>query len=169
LLGALGKGYSIYPDVKNLLLVAGGIGIAPLVFMANEAISKGKRVTLLMGASTAGQLYPSKLLPAGVRLLTATEDGSAGEKGVITDLLPDFSGEADQLFACGPLAVYKTMARMPELKDKPVQISLEVRMGCGLGICYGCTVKTRNGPRQVCKDGPIFNLEEVVWEELADI
>jgi len=169
LLGALGNGYSIYPDVKNLLLVAGGIGIAPLVFMANEAINKGKRVTLLMGASTAGQLYPSKLLPAGVRLLTATEDGSAGDKGMITDLLPDFSGEADQLFACGPLAVYKTMARMPELKDKPVQISLEVRMGCGLGICYGCTVKTKNGLRQVCKDGPIFNLEEVVWEELADI
>ena len=169
LLGALGKGYSIYPDVKNLLLVAGGIGIAPLVFMANEAISKGKRVTLLMGASTAGQLYPSKLLPAGVRLLTATEDGSAGDKGMITDLLPDFSGEADQLFACGPVDMYHTMARMPELKDKPVQISLEVRMGCGLGICYGCTVKTKNGLRQVCKDGPIFNLEEVVWEELADI
>jgi dihydroorotate dehydrogenase electron transfer subunit len=169
LLGALGNGYSIYPDVKDLLLVAGGIGIAPLVFMANEAISKGKRVTLLMGASTAGQLHPSRLLPAGARLVTSTEDGSAGEKGMITDLLPDFSSEADQLFACGPLAMYKTMARMPELKDKPVQISLEVRMGCGLGICYGCTLKTRKGLRQVCKDGPIFNLEEILWEELADI
>jgi dihydroorotate dehydrogenase electron transfer subunit len=58
---------------------------------------------------------------------------------------------------------------MPELKDKPVQISLEVRMGCGVGVCYGCTVKTRNGLRQVCKHGPIFNLEEVLWDKLADI
>jgi dihydroorotate dehydrogenase electron transfer subunit len=169
MLGALGNGYSIYPDVENLLLVAGGIGIAPLVFMANEAIRKGKRVTLLMGASTAGQLYPSRLLPAGVRLVTATEDGSAGDKGMITDILPDFGGEADQLFACGPVDMYRTMARMPELKNKPVQISLEVRMGCGLGICYACTVKTRNGLRQTCKHGPIFELDEVLWEELADI
>jgi len=61
------------------------------------------------------------------------------------------------------------MAPMAELKDKPVQVSLEVRMGCGLGICYGCTVKTINGLRQTCKDGPIFSLDEVLWEELADI
>jgi dihydroorotate dehydrogenase electron transfer subunit len=169
LLGPLGNGYEIHPDSRNLLLVAGGIGIAPLVFMAEEAVKKGKEVTMLLGAPTAGQLYPSKLLPAGVRLVTATEDGSGGEKGMITDLLPDFTGGADQLFACGPLPMYRTMARMPELKDKPVQISLEVRMGCGVGVCYGCTVKTRNGLRQVCKHGPIFNLEEVLWDKLADI
>jgi len=169
LLGALGNGYEIYPDSKNLLLVAGGIGIAPLVFMANEAIKKGKEITLLLGAPAAGQLYPSKLLPAGARLVTATEDGSAGEKGMITDLLPDFTGDADQVFACGPLPMYRHMAAMPELKDKPVQISLEVRMGCGLGICYACTVKTRDGLRQACKHGPIFDLDDILWEEMADI
>jgi len=169
LLGPLGNGYEIYPDSRNLLLAAGGIGIAPLVFLAGEAVKKGKEVTLLLGAPTAGQLYPSKLLPAGVRLSTATEDGSGGEKGMITDLLPDFAGGADQVFACGPLPMYKTMARIPQLKDKPVQVSLEVRMGCGVGICYGCTIKTRDGLRQVCKHGPIFNLDEVLWDRLADI
>ncbi len=169
LLGALGNGYTIHPDSKKLLLVAGGIGIAPLVFMANEAISKGKEVTLLLGAPAAGQLYPIRLLPAGVRLVTATEDGSTGEKGLITDILPGFTGGADQVFACGPVDMYRTMARMPELKDKPAQISLEMRMGCGLGVCYGCTVKTKKGLKQVCKDGPIFELEDVIWEELADI
>ncbi len=169
LLGALGNGFIIHPDSKKLLLVAGGIGIAPLVFLAGESIRRGKEVTLLLGAATAGQLYPSKLLPAGVKLITATEDGSGGQKGMITDLLPGFINGADQVFACGPLPMYKTMARIAELRDKPVQISLEVRMGCGLGICYGCTVKTGNGLRQVCKDGPIFNLDEVLWEELADI
>jgi dihydroorotate dehydrogenase electron transfer subunit len=169
LLGPLGNGYEIHPDSRNLLLAAGGIGIAPLVFLAGEAVKKGKEVTLLLGAATAGQLYPSKLLPAGVRLVIATEDGSGGKKGMITDILPDFAGGAEQLFACGPLPMYKTMARMAELKDKPVQVSLEVRMGCGVGVCYGCTVKTGNGLRQVCKHGPIFNLEEVLWDKLADI
>jgi len=169
LLGPLGNGYEIYPDSKKLLLAAGGIGIAPLVFMANEAIKKAKEITLLLGASTAGQLYPSGLSPAGVRLVTATEDGTAGNKGMITDILPDLIGWADQVFACGPVDMYRTMARMPELKDKPVQVSLEVRMGCGLGVCYSCTVKTRNGLRQTCKHGPIFDLDEVLWEELADV
>jgi len=169
LLGPLGNGYEIYPDSKKLLLAAGGIGIAPLVFLAEDAIRRGKEITLLLGASTAGQLYPKRLLPAGARLVTATEDGSGGEKGMITDMLPDFTDGIDQLFACGPLPMYKTMAPMAELKDKPVQVSLEVRMGCGLGICYGCTVKTINGLRQVCKDGPIFNLDEVLWDKLADI
>jgi len=169
LLGPLGNGYEIYPDSKNLLLAAGGIGIAPLVFLAEEAARQGKEITLLLGTPTAGQLYPSKLLPSKVRLITATEDGSTGEKGMITDILPGFINGADQLFACGPLPMYKKMARMAELKDKPVQISLEMRMGCGLGICYGCTVKTRNGLKQACKHGPIFNLDEVLWEELADI
>jgi dihydroorotate dehydrogenase electron transfer subunit len=169
LLGPLGIGYEIYPDSKKLLLAAGGIGIAPLVFLANDAIRKGKEVTLLLGAPTARQLYPTKLLPAGARLITATEDGSTGRKGMITDILSDFISGTDQLFACGPLPMYKTMARMPGLKDKPVQVSLEMRMGCGLGICYGCTVKTRNGLRQACKHGPIFDLDEILWEKLADI
>jgi dihydroorotate dehydrogenase electron transfer subunit len=169
LLGALGNGYEIYPDSKKLLLAAGGIGIAPLVFMANEAIKKAKEITLLLGASTAGQLYPSRLSPAGIRLVTATEDGTAGNKGMITDILPDFIGWADQVFACGPVDMYRAMARMPQLKDKPVQVSLELRMGCGLGVCYSCTVKTRNGLRQACKHGPIFDLDEVLWEELADV
>ena len=169
LLGPLGNSYEIHPDSRNLLLAAGGIGIAPLVFLAGEAIRRGKEITLLLGTATAGQLYPSKLLPAGVRLITATEDGSSGEKGMITDLLPDFAGGADQVFACGPLAMYKTMANMAGLKNKPVQLSLEMRMGCGLGICYGCTIKTINGLRQVCKDGPIFDMDEIIWGEMADI
>jgi dihydroorotate dehydrogenase electron transfer subunit len=165
LLGPLGNGFSIGPDSKKLLMIAGGIGIAPLVFLAEEAIKRGLEVTLLYGASTAAQLYPH--LPDG--LVTATEDGSVGTKGLITDLLPDFIGEANQIFACGPLPMYRTMAKMPELKNKSVQISLEVRMGCGLGVCYGCTVKTKNGLKQVCQDGPIFELNDILWEELADI
>jgi len=170
LLGPLGNGFNIYPESQNLLLVAGGIGIAPLRFLADEAVRQGLSVTLLYGTASAAQLYPSKLLPE-VRLVTATEDGTVGEKGMITDLLPDFIKDADQLFACGPLAMYRNMAdNYPQLEQagKSTQISLEVRMGCGLGVCYGCTVKTKNGLRQVCKDGPVFELNDILWEELAD-
>jgi dihydroorotate dehydrogenase electron transfer subunit len=165
LLGPLGNGFSIDPDSKKLLMIAGGIGIAPLRLLADEAVRRGLSVTLLYGAPTAAQLHPSKLLPK-VRLVTATEDGTAGKKGMITSVISDYIDQADQLFACGPLAMYQTMARMPKLKAKPIQISLEVRMGCGLGVCYGCTVKTPKGLKQVCKDGPIFELNDVLWEEL---
>jgi dihydroorotate dehydrogenase electron transfer subunit len=166
LLGPLGNSFSISHGTKKLLVIAGGIGIAPLVFLAEEAAKQGLSVTLLYGTASAAQLYPH--LPK-VKLVTTTEDGSAGKKGMITNLLPDFIKEADQSFACGSLAMYQTMAKMPELKGKSVQISLEVRMGCGLGVCYGCTVKTKNGLKQACQDGPIFELNDILWEELADI
>ena len=169
ILGPLGNGYAINPQSRNLLLLAGGMGIAPLCFLTQQALNQGRSVRLLLGASTATQLYPSKLLPAKIEVVTATEDGTGGKKGVITDLLPDFAGWADQIFACGPMPMYRDMAlKKQELKleRKPVQVSLEVRMGCGRGVCYGCTVKTKNGLKQVCKDGPVFELDDILWDEL---
>lgn len=169
LLGPLGNGFSIRPDTRNLLLVAGGIGIAPLCFLAQESLRRGCSVTLLLGAQTKAQLYPEHLLPSGIRLFTATEDGTRGKQGMVTDLLPDFADRTDQIFACGPMPMYRDMATQKQklkLEDKPVQISLEVRMGCGLGVCYGCTVKTKNGLKQVCKDGPVFDLDDILWDEL---
>ncbi len=167
LLGPLGNGYSIHPESDKLLLLAGGIGIAPLRFLVDEALKRECSVRLLLGASTATQLYPKHLLPSGVALSIVTEDGTAGEKGLITDLLPDFADWADQVFACGPLPMYQAMTQIPELKDKPVQVSLEGRMGCGRGVCYSCTVKTKEGLKQVCTDGPVFDLNDVLWDELA--
>jgi len=167
--GPLGNGFTISADAHNLLLVAGGIGIAPLVFLADGALKKGLAGRLLLGASTASQLYPQDLLPAGIELIATTEDGSAGTRGMITDLLYKYIDWADQLFACGPVGMYRTMAKMPELKNKPVQVSLEVVMGCGMGVCYGCTIKTRKGLKQVCKDGPVFDLKDIIWEEIIGI
>ena len=167
LLGPLGNGYSIHPKSHKRLLLAGGIGIAPLRFLAQQALNQGYSVRLLLGASTANQLYPRHLLPPEAELITTTEDGTAGKKGMITDLLPDFIDWADQIFACGPTLMYRVMAaRNQQLKAKSVQISLEVRMGCGRGVCYGCTLKTKGGLKQVCMDGPIFNLDDILWDEL---
>ena len=167
ILGPLGNGFSIHPDSQNLLLVAGGIGIAPLRFLADKAVEQGKRVNLLMGTRTKSQLYPGHFLPPEVEVIIATEDGTADEKGMVTDLLPGFTGKADQVFACGPLPMYKTLAQMPELKNKPVQVSLELRMACGRGLCYGCTIKTKSGLKKVCQDGPVSDLDDILWDELA--
>ena len=166
LLGPLGNGYAINSSSHNLLLLAGGIGIAPLRFLSQKAVSQGYSVRLLLGASTASQLYPEHLLPSEIELITATEDGTTGKKGMITNFLPDFIDRADQAFACGPTRMYQTMASQ-NLKAKPVQISLEVRMGCGLGTCYGCTLKTKSGLKQVCADGPVIDLNDIHWDELS--
>lgn len=168
LLGPLGNGYFIHPASHHLLLVAGGIGIAPLGFLAQKALNQGCSVTLLLGAPTATQLYPRHFLPDEAEIIIATDDGTAGKRGMITDLLPNFTGYADQIFACGPIAMYQTMSlNKQRLKGKSVQISLEVRMGCGRGVCYGCTVRTKSGLKQVCKDGPIFDLDDILWNELT--
>ena len=169
--GPLGNGFSIQPASRNLLLVAGGIGIAPLYFAAQEAIKKRCSAKLLYGTPNKHR-YPDNLLSPQVELVSVTDDGSIGRKGMVTDRLPDFADWADQVFACGPLPMYRDMARRKrelKLEGKPVQVSLEMRMGCGLGVCYACTVKTKNGLEQVCKDGPVFDLDDILWDELADI
>ena len=169
LLGPMGNGFSVHPDSHNLLLVAGGIGIAPLRFLIDKTLEQGKEVTLLLGAQTSSHLYPESLLPPDIRLAKTTEDGSAGEKGMITDLLPDYINWADQIFACGPTPMYRAMAAQQQrlLAAKSVQVSLEMRMGCGLGTCYGCTLRTKHGLKQVCKDGPVFELDDIFWDAPA--
>jgi len=170
--GPLGNGFTIEPHSKNLLLVAGGMGIAPLRFLADIAAGEGKKVTLIQGARSADCLLPISLpqdlfnkglLPANVHIVNATEDGSEGFKGLATRLIPHYLDGADQIFACGPLEMYRAMAKMPELKGRPVQISLEIMMGCGVGVCYGCTIRMKKGLKQVCKDGPVFEIGEVGW------
>ena len=172
--GPLGNGFIIKPESKNLMLVAGGIGIAPLYLLAEAAAAAGKKVTIIYGARLRDHLLPVSLPqklfdggmhPANVNVVYATEDGSEGFQGLATDLIPAYLEGIDQIFACGPAAMYGTMSRMPELKDSNVQVSLEIMMGCGVGVCYGCTVRTKSGLKQVCKDGPVFDIREVEWGE----
>jgi dihydroorotate dehydrogenase electron transfer subunit len=168
ILGPVGNGFSILPESKNLLLVAGGMGIAPLLFLAYEAKNRDFTIKLLSGARTANQLCPGKLLPSGLDSIIATEDGTAGLKGLITGLLPDYADWADQVFTCGPAPMYRAIADKYAgyFKNKSIQASLEVRMGCGLGFCYACTIKTLSGLKQVCKDGPVFELSDIIWDEI---
>ncbi len=168
-LGPLGNGFSIMPEAKNLLLIAGGIGIAPLAFLAQKAVENNYRVTLIEGGHSSGQVYPKHLLPPVINTVIATENGSAGKKGLVTDLIPEYITGIDQIFSCGPMAMYKAMYGQSStlLQSKPTQVSLEMVMGCGRGICYGCTVKTKQGLKEVCTDGPVFELNDVLWDELG--
>ena len=167
-LGPMGNGFTIDTKSRNILLVAGGMGIAPLRYMAQDALKRGKSLTLLEGAKKASILLPERLLPEGIQRIITTEDGSAGIKGMVTDLLAEKAESADQIFICGPLSMYKAINNNYSncLKGKSVQVSLETRMGCGLGFCYACTLKTQQGLRQVCKDGPVFYWQDVIWDEL---
>lgn len=191
-LGPLGNGFTIGPKSKNLLLVAGGIGVAPLVFLMQQASSR-HQITLIHGAGTAAQVCPfssasrkrNKLspLPNGVQFIPVTEDGSMGQKGKATDVLPDYLDWADQVYTCGPVGMYEAMAltlnpsplkgeekgegeKRSKLKLKKCQVSLEVRMGCGFGACYACTIDTKKGLKQVCRDGPVFELDDIIWQEV---
>jgi dihydroorotate dehydrogenase electron transfer subunit len=168
--GPLGNGFRIDKNSRNLLLVAGGMGIAPLYFLAETAAGEGRKVTLINGARTRDFLLPVSLpqkyyekglAPAGINVVCATDDGSEGFKGLATQLVPHYLAGIDQVFTCGPAAMYQAMAKMPELKGKSVQLSLEIMMGCGVGVCYGCTIITKSGLKQVCKDGPVFEMGDV--------
>jgi len=164
LMGPLGNGFVVKPDAEKLLLVAGGIGIAPLAFLAEEASQLGKKVTLLQGAAQGTSLlYPRHQTPPKATVVGVSEDGSWEKKGLVTSWIEGYVDQADQVFACGPVAMYQSMARRDCLKGKSVQVSLEERMACGVGACYGCMVRTTTGPKQVCHDGPVFELSDVVW------
>ena len=163
LLGPLGNGFRLEPASQNVLLVAGGMGVAPLVFLADRVLDQGRAAVFLVGASTVSSLYPRSLLPSGVRVVCATDDGSEGREGTVTQCLDNVTGEVDQIFACGPLSMYQSMAGEGWSKHKSIQVSLEAVMGCGLGACYGCTVRTKRGLQQVCRDGPVFDLNDVLW------
>jgi dihydroorotate dehydrogenase electron transfer subunit len=102
-------------------------------------------------------------VPPEVELIVATEDGSAGRKGLLTEPFEECLSWADQVFACGPRPMYEAMAAVVRRRQSrtPVQVLLETPMACGTGLCYGCAIKTRRGMRQVCRDGPRFELRDV--------
>jgi len=172
IIGPLGNGFDIEEKMNNILLAAGGIGIAPLSFLAERAVSLGKNVTLLAGARCKKGLYPHTLLPSGITIIEVVESRENNNDlplGKVTDFLPGCINSADQIFACGPRAMLEAISKQVDNKAiaKPVQVSLEVRMGCGSGTCYGCSIKTKQGMQRVCLEGPVFNIKDIIWQEVT--
>lgn len=174
LLGPLGTAFVVRRDTRNLLLVAGGTGIAPMRVIAEQEAAR-RNVTLVMGGRSVAYLWPSDRLPAGVEYVATTEDGSFGVRGRVTDAMPDVLTWADQLLACGPWPMLAAIGRMrDEAARGPVvagrrplidaQIAVEQHMGCAMGVCRACVIVTANGNARVCREGPVFSLGDVAFD-----
>jgi len=170
IIGPLGNGFNTGKrsrPIGRAILVAGGIGIAPLVALAKRLKADRVSLTAFLGTRTKGQLLCiDDLKGLGARLHIATEDGSRGYKGLITNLLKRRLTVHDSqaiIYACGPHQMLKAIAMVAKKKRLTCQVSLEERMACGTGACLGCAVKTMTGIRMACKDGPIFKSGDIVW------
>lgn len=162
-LGPLGRPFQLERATCRLLLIGGGVGIVPLVALAEEAIRRDVAVTLLCGFRSVAKALPADRLPAEVEYVVATDDGSAGHRGVVTEIVPQYLTWADQICACGPVPMLKALAKLERPERLPVHIAMEERMGCAMGVCLGCVVPTRRGLQRVCRDGPVFRLDEMGW------
>lgn len=170
-LGPLGTWFRVEDSAQHLLLVGGGIGMGPLLALAETALAAGKECVILNGARSAEGLVPKEFIPLSAEFHVSTDDGSAGEMGSVVGLVPGWYGWCDQLFACGPNAMLlaldgaiRDLAPGRRTRHKPVQMALEARMACGMGVCYSCVHPTRRGPKRVCTEGPVFDMNDLRWE-----
>ena len=163
IIGPLGNHFT-YARYKNFLLIAGGMGVATLYFLATSLSQKGL-ITTLIGAKTKAEILCEPGFAKFGKVMITTEDGSYGTKGVVTDLLcrdpPWRVPTPEIIFACGPLEMLRVVKSYAQSHFIPCQLCLEQHMVCGIGVCLGCAVPSKNGYKYVCKDGPVFWAEEI--------
>lgn len=174
IIGPLGNGFDYQASISHRylpILVAGGIGVAPLLFLAKKLITYNlKLITVLIGAKTKSHILCEKeFKQLGCAVKVSTDDGSKGFKGKVTDLLnKELSAvgcRLSALYACGPKPMLKEISSISKECNLPAQLSLETHMACGFGACLGCAVNTIEGYKRVCKDGPVFGAEQIYWAE----
>ncbi|MEZ0241448.1 MAG: hypothetical protein ACAH65_11680 [Chloroflexota bacterium] len=191
--GPLGRPFEVDPRAQHILLIAEGPGIAGVRALADEAILHGRQVTLLFGAGSAREVYPSSLLPDELEYVVATVDGSLGHHGSVADLVPEYEAWADQAFASGPPELLRVLAHLAvtrrgrlgvaslgrrrgggraipagstQARRKAfLQVAMQQTIGCAAGTCLGCAVLSGSGsPLRVCREGPVFAAGEIDWE-----
>lgn len=173
--GPLGNPYVLMKNSKRVILAAGGYGVSPTYFLARrmrEEKFKGEIISILGARNKSLLMYENEFKKLGVKTHATTDDGSRGKKGVVTDVLKQILMNlqihelmnSTQVFSCGPLAMLKAVARVCEKSSVPCQVSMEQQLGCGLGACLGCVIKTTRGYERVCTEGPVFKAEDVIWE-----
>jgi dihydroorotate dehydrogenase electron transfer subunit len=192
--GPIGRGFDVDPRSHHLLLVADGMGIAGVRALAETAVAEGRRVAVLFGARSATMVYPSSLLPDEVEYVVATDDGSLGHHGPVTDLVAEYEAWADQAFASGPVPLLAALARLAAGRDARLgvarlgrkgggrsdpmgsvaarrkswlQVAVEPGAACALATCLGCVVMGVQGPQRACREGPAFAADELAWEEVG--
>lgn len=167
IIGPLGHGWELPERASHALLVAGGLGAAPMGMLAERLSERGVAVVVAQGAPTTSRLVARDLFErVSRRVDVATDDGSAGEQGFVTALSARALADErfDVVYACGPEAMQRVVAAQALEAGVPCQVSLERLMACGVGACLSCVVTTRNGRMRACVDGPVFDAGEVCWD-----
>lgn len=175
ILGPLGNSFDISGSKKSTaIMVAGGHGVAPLYALAEELVKKGVKTEFFSGACSAEHLVCEKeLRKLGAKVHVSTDDGSRGAKCYITGVLEKEIERITKhetrvaIYACGPRPMLAAVSRIAARHKVSAQVSVDAYMACGIGVCLGCAIRTRDGYKMVCKDGPVFDSKEIVWEEAA--
>lgn len=158
ILVGLGNGYDTSLSGDDPVLVGGGVGVPPLYKLCKALKAEGKRVSVILGFNTASEIfYKEEFEKIADKVIITTVDGSCGVKGFVTNALDE---SYTYVYSCGPFPMLKALAAATKCSG---QYSLEERMGCGFGACMGCSCKTMLGNKRVCKDGPVFVKEEIIW------
>ena len=155
----LGNGYDLTASGDHALLLGGGVGVPPLYNLAKNLIAQGKKVTVVLGFNTASEIfYEGEFKALGADVRVTTVDGSYGIRGFVTDAIADV--DYTYFYTCGPEPMLKAVYKATNTSG---EFSFESRMGCGFGACMGCSCKTNFGNKRICKDGPVFKKEEILW------
>ena len=158
-LTGLGNGYDLSLSGDTPLLLGGGVGAPPLYMLAKQLIKQGKKVSVILGFKTKSEIfYDDEFKKIGADVTVTTVDGSYGVKGFVTDAMTD---NYSYFYTCGPEPMLKAIFKATLTSG---QFSFEERMGCGFGACMGCSCKTVTGYKRICKEGPVLNKEEIIWE-----
>ena len=160
ILTGLGNGYDLTVSGDHPVLLGGGVGVPPMYLLAKNLIAQGKKISVILGFNTAAEVfYEEEFKALGADVTVTTVDGSYGLKGFVTDALKDM--EYSYFYTCGPEPMLKAVYKASSTSG---QMSFEKRMGCGFGACMGCSCKTVTGYKRICKDGPVLEKEEILWE-----
>ncbi|MBB6452987.1 dihydroorotate dehydrogenase electron transfer subunit [Salirhabdus euzebyi] len=165
-LGPRGNGFPIEQVTnKKLLVIGGGVGVPPLYYLTKKLVEQQNEVTAILGFQTKDAVFYEDNFKKLAKTFIVTDDGTKGEKGRVTNLIPSLQGDVDYYYSCGPTAMLHAVSN--EMKHVPGYISLEERMGCGIGACFACVCKTvdetdEKGYRKICMDGPVFQSNEVI-------
>ena len=158
ILTGLGNGYDISKS-KKPLLIGGGVGVPPLYFLAKKLIEDNQKPVVILGFNTKDEVFlENEFRALGCEIYVTTVDGSYGIKGFVTDAMTNV--DYDYFYTCGPMPMFRAIEKTVKTSG---QFSFEERMGCGFGACMGCSCKTKNGYKRICKDGPVLEREEIIW------
>ncbi|MBO5060715.1 MAG: dihydroorotate dehydrogenase electron transfer subunit [Clostridia bacterium] len=159
LLVGLGNGFNTMDSGENPVLIGGGVGVPPMYNLARELIGEGKKVSVILGFNAKDEVfYEEEFKELGADVYVTTVDGSVGTKGFVTDVLKNL--DYSYFYTCGPLPMLKAVYNTSKTSG---QLSFEERMGCGFGVCMGCSCKTKYGNKRICADGPVLVKEEIIW------